>query len=1004
MIIWFICKIWTAQEEINILKEKKLSKNINMSFKKLEINDVELCYFQNFQVLILSNNNLICIPEKIRKFTNLKILLLQNNLIQSLPASIIYLNKLVVLNYSSNSLFYIPKYVGKLKSLEELYLENNNLIDNLSILRDLKKLIVLNVSNNKLKKLFEDIDNCLTTLPDNIGNLSNLEILYVNNNYLESLPTTIYKLQNLIILDIKNNNLILLPDNICFLKNLTYLYANKNKLLRLPVIFGSLINLKYLDLSDNLLKNIPYSFGNLINLVNITLKNNYLEKIPKEFNYLCNLKLLNLSFNCIFNFPQLNNLKNLEIINLSNNKIRFLPIFHEFSKLKILNLSNNEIKVISSDIKNLKNLKILNMEHNQIYTISSNVGFLKKLEILNLSYNKLVSLPEEIVNLSNLIKLQCNNNYLENLSNNIFKLIRLENLELHNNNICSFSKGIYKLQNLKSLNLKNNKILKIPEKIEQLSNLMYLNISSNNIIKIPNSIGTSHNFLKNLPFFIKDVKSLCSEYFLKSNKYIENQFLLPNLTFLDLSYNCLVDIPICIMFFKNLKYLNCSFNKIEVISKKIKNLQNLKILNLYHNNIHSLPKEILNLALNLNELNIACNDINPISSYSKVGIDEVLNIIKVNLPCQILYNDKEFIHKYKTENDNNFDEEHVLKRKNIYYFTIDKTCLIMNNYNKDKPYIFEYKDFKWDINTLDYSKIIYMSSMLDTFINLIKDKCTIYICAFNFTIKNKDLYMKKYSIENQLYNLLDHKQFVKFIDYNYLNRVIDYNNSHDSICIKKNEYAYVFPIFYNDLKLETLFNISTVKNNIMTDFLPITVFHDVNSKFMNTLLNKTEKISKNSLNIYKKYIYDLKKELNFLNSESVDDINIKKERSKNLAKFFKIFEYFYNINNSLLLEKISIMLNDEKLSSDLFFQFNYKMIEIYIAIKTRIQRFFFNFEHIPTLQVNENILDSYNYFFKVYFTYVKNFEKENNIIENMRSISRSDWLKLKRLNRKIIKN
>lgn len=52
MIIWFICKIWTAQEEINILKEKKLSKNINMSFKKLEINDVELCYFQNFQVLI----------------------------------------------------------------------------------------------------------------------------------------------------------------------------------------------------------------------------------------------------------------------------------------------------------------------------------------------------------------------------------------------------------------------------------------------------------------------------------------------------------------------------------------------------------------------------------------------------------------------------------------------------------------------------------------------------------------------------------------------------------------------------------------------------------------------------------------------------------------------------------------------------------------------------------------------------------------------------------------
>ena len=249
--------------------------------------------------------------------------------------------------------------------------------------------------------------------------------------------------------------------------------------------------------------------------------------------------------------------------------------------------------------------------------------------------------------------------------------------------------------------------------------------------------------------------------------------------------------------------------------------------------------QFLNIIYGSCSINILYNLLN-----KPLIFDTISDIIKVNLPCQILYNDKEFIHKYKTENDNNFDEEHVLKRKNIYYFTIDKTCLIMNNYNKDKPYIFEYKDFKWDINTLDYSKIIYMSSMLDTFINLIKDKCTIYICAFNFTIKNKDLYMKKYSIENQLYNLLDHKQFVKFIDYNYLNRVIDYNNSHDSICIKKNEYAYVFPIFYNDLKLETLFNISPVKNNIMTDFLPITVFHDVSLLIYNLICKNKMKLKK----------------------------------------------------------------------------------------------------------------------------------------------------------------
>jgi len=76
--------------------------------------------------------------------------------------------------------------------------------------------------------------NQLTTLPDSIGNLTNLNTLnlggnkYLGGNQLTTLPKSIGNLNNLNELYLENNQLTTLPDSIENLTNLTHLYLNDN--------------------------------------------------------------------------------------------------------------------------------------------------------------------------------------------------------------------------------------------------------------------------------------------------------------------------------------------------------------------------------------------------------------------------------------------------------------------------------------------------------------------------------------------------------------------------------------------------------------------------------------------------------------------------------------------------------------------------------------------------------------------------------------------------------
>ena len=131
--------------------------------------------------------------------------------------------------------------------------------------------------------------NKLTSLPPEIGNLTNLTRLSFEYNNLTSLPPEIGKLTNLIYLDLAHNNLTSLSPEIGKLTNLRYLWLNDNNLTSLPSEIGNLAELRYLSLQSNFSISLPPEIGLLTNLTHLYLCNTGLtslplgiERLPKE--------------------------------------------------------------------------------------------------------------------------------------------------------------------------------------------------------------------------------------------------------------------------------------------------------------------------------------------------------------------------------------------------------------------------------------------------------------------------------------------------------------------------------------------------------------------------------------------------------------------------------------------------------------------------------------------------------------------------------------------------
>jgi hypothetical protein len=133
-------------------------------------------------------------------------------------------------------------------------------------------------------------DNELTSLPAEIGQLTSLTRLILGYNELTSSPAEIGQLTLLRVLSLRYNQLTSLPAEIGQLASLEELRLEFNQLTSLPAEIGQLTLLRSLTLSENRLTSVPAEIGQLTSLEVLWLGENQLTSLPAEIGQLTSLR------------------------------------------------------------------------------------------------------------------------------------------------------------------------------------------------------------------------------------------------------------------------------------------------------------------------------------------------------------------------------------------------------------------------------------------------------------------------------------------------------------------------------------------------------------------------------------------------------------------------------------------------------------------------------------------------------------------------------------------
>ncbi|MFI0428880.1 leucine-rich repeat domain-containing protein [Mariniflexile sp. HMF6888] len=176
--------------------------------------------------------------------------------------------KVTGLNLNNNNLSgTIPSQLGDLSNLQILNLAYNALTG--SIPSEFGSLSLLNRCELQYNQL-------TGAIPSSIGNLINLDYLVLSHNQITSIPSSIQYLTNLTVLYVSNNQLSAIPSELGMLTGLVELSLHKNQITgSIPTSFGGLTGLYYLHLNDNQLSGtVPSGLTALTHLTGFKFHNN----------------------------------------------------------------------------------------------------------------------------------------------------------------------------------------------------------------------------------------------------------------------------------------------------------------------------------------------------------------------------------------------------------------------------------------------------------------------------------------------------------------------------------------------------------------------------------------------------------------------------------------------------------------------------------------------------------------------------------------------------------
>jgi Leucine-rich repeat (LRR) protein len=272
----------------------------------------------------------------------------------------------------------------------------------------------------------------ILTLPENLGNLTNLTIFRLDAQKMLGaspvplpadmrgragilLPESIGMLENLRTLECTSCNLQVMPPFVLRLSKLQVLTIDDSSIREIPErVLSETMNI--LTITNSGLESLPESIGNLTRLNTLSLNGNHLTTLPSSIGNLARLKTLQINNNRLTTLPDTcRELMNLVTIELNNNQLTTLPPI-ELPLLKKLDLSHNRITVLPDSIgsnlpddddddenelrynSNARPMEFLNLSHNNLTAVPASFGNLRNLRVLNLSHNPdLRVLPQEVL-------------------------------------------------------------------------------------------------------------------------------------------------------------------------------------------------------------------------------------------------------------------------------------------------------------------------------------------------------------------------------------------------------------------------------------------------------------------------------------------------------------------------------------------------------------------------------------------------------------------------------
>nr|XP_033780799.1 volume-regulated anion channel subunit LRRC8D-like [Geotrypetes seraphini]XP_033780800.1 volume-regulated anion channel subunit LRRC8D-like [Geotrypetes seraphini] len=244
-----------------------------------------------------SVNNKVIALESLKELKNLKVLTLKTNLTK-IPSTVVelasHLSRLAIQNEGTKLI--IMNNLKKMVNLRELELHHCELEKIPHAVFNLTHLQMLDLKLNGIQRV-EDMEcfhhlrrlsclklchNNIAFIPATIGNIQNLEQLFLSHNRIETLPNDLFSLHKLRHLDLSDNSISVIPQAMGQLGLLHSFIVSNNKIEVLPCELFRCIRLKVLHLGNNKLSCLPSEVGELTQISSLELKGNSLEGLPLE--------------------------------------------------------------------------------------------------------------------------------------------------------------------------------------------------------------------------------------------------------------------------------------------------------------------------------------------------------------------------------------------------------------------------------------------------------------------------------------------------------------------------------------------------------------------------------------------------------------------------------------------------------------------------------------------------------------------------------------------------